>query len=327
MNQVTQYAPPLGMAEMEKMAYAIAQSEMFGIKTAEQALVLMAIAQAEGRPAALAARDYHIIQNKPAKKSEAYMRDFICAGGSVEWHALDDTVADATFTHPQGGCVRIVWTIEKARMIMVEEWTGPRDNRSKKMSPLTDKLNWKNYPRRMLSARCIAEGVRTVCPIATSGLPSTDELADELPPEKDVTPPEERPALPAAVTLAAVEQAYRDATDVPSFQRAREMAAKLPEKDKAAARMNDSETLRRLKGGEANHAHAGALATDTDPKAAQPGQSEAGPSVTLAKLIDAMKSRTALDMLDADADLMQYLPADQQTEAAAEYHRLRAKHV
>lgn len=55
------------------------------------------------------------------------------------------------------------------------------------------------------------------------------------------------------------------------------------------------------------------------------GQSEAGPSVTLAKLIDAMKSRTALDMLDADADLMQYLPPDQQVEAAAEYHRLRGK--
>ena len=66
----------------------------------------MMIAHAEGRHPALAARDYDVIQGKPAKKSEAMMRDFIEAGGKVEWHALTDEIADATFTHAQTGSVR-----------------------------------------------------------------------------------------------------------------------------------------------------------------------------------------------------------------------------
>src|SRR5580765_9092326 len=82
-------------ADMERLAAAIAKSGLFGMKTPEQALVLMAIAQAEGRHPALAARDYDIVSNRPAKKAEAMMRDFLAAGGRVEWHVLTDELADA----------------------------------------------------------------------------------------------------------------------------------------------------------------------------------------------------------------------------------------
>ena len=93
----------------------MAQSGLFGIKTKDQAIALMMIAHAEGRHPALAARDYDVIQGKPAKKSEAMMRDFIEAGGKVEWHALTDEIADATFTHAQTGSVRIDWNMDRAR--------------------------------------------------------------------------------------------------------------------------------------------------------------------------------------------------------------------
>jgi len=294
MNQVTQYTPPLGMAEMEKMAWHVANSKLFGIATVEQAMVLMAIAQAEGRPAALAARDYDVIQGRPAKKAEALLRDFLAAGGTVEWHALTDELADATFGHPQGGSVRISWDMERARR-----------------AGLAGKENWKRYPRAMLRSRCLSEGCRTVCPAATSGLLVSDELRDELP-EKDVTPVQE--TLPPLVTLEAVTAAYEAAQDVPGFQRAREMAAKLPEKDKPAARAADAETLKRLKGGQPSGPVTGTLEA-----------AEAGPSVTLAKLVESMRSRNEMALLEADADLMRLLPADQQTEAAAEYHRQRAR--
>ncbi len=65
------------MNEIERMAQAVAKSGLFGVKTPDQALALMLVAQAEGRHPALAARDYDIIQGRPAKKAEAMMRDFL----------------------------------------------------------------------------------------------------------------------------------------------------------------------------------------------------------------------------------------------------------
>ncbi len=159
---------PLG--EIEKMAAAVAKSGLFGVKTPDQALALMLVAQAEGRHPALAARDYDIIQGKPAKKAEAMLRDFLESGGKVEWHKLDDTAADATFAHPSGGSVRIEWTMKRA----IAAGLGGKDM-------------WKKYPRQMLRSRTVSEGIRTVCPMATSGMYVPEEVHDIVR-EKDITP-------------------------------------------------------------------------------------------------------------------------------------------
>lgn len=217
----------MSFSDMEKLAYHVAQSNLFGIKTIEQAMTLMAIAQAEGRHPALAARDYDIIQNRPAKKSEALLRDFLMAGGKVEWHELTDAVADATFSHPQGGSVRIKWDMDRA-----------------KQAGLAGKDNWKKWPRQMLRSRCVSEGARSVCPVATGDMLSSDELRDELP-EKDITA-ESTVIREDAVTLKKVLYAYDACADVPAFQRARELAATLPEDDKVKAREKDAATKARL---------------------------------------------------------------------------------
>ena len=155
--------PPalLTYSDLERFAIAIAQSGLFGIKTAPQALALMLIAQAEGRHPALAARDYDIIGGRPSKKAEAMLRDFFDASGRVEWHALDDTIADATFSHPAGGSVRIVWDMNRART-----------------AELGGKDNWKKFPRQMLRSRTVSEGVRTVWPLATSGFYEPGEVGE-----------------------------------------------------------------------------------------------------------------------------------------------------
>ena len=158
------------MGDIERMAQAVAKSGLFGVKTVDAAVALMLIAQAEGRHPALAARDYDIIQGRPAKKSEAMLRDFLESGGKVEWHGLDDTVADATFSHPSGGTVRIVWDMKRA----VAAGLGGRDM-------------WKKYPRQMLRSRTVSEGIRTVCPMATSGMYVPEEVQDIVK-EKDITP-------------------------------------------------------------------------------------------------------------------------------------------
>lgn len=157
-------------ADVEKMAIAIAKSGLFGVKTPDQAIAIMLIAQAEGRHPALAARDYDVIQGRPSKKSEAMLRDFLESQGKVEWHALTDTSADATFSHPSGGTVRISWDMKRAQAAGL----GAKDM-------------WKKYPRQMLRARCVSEGIRTVCPMATSGMYVPEEVQD-FAKEKDITP-------------------------------------------------------------------------------------------------------------------------------------------
>lgn len=181
---------PVG--EIQTMATAIAKSGLFGVKEPNQALALMLVAQAEGRHPALAARDYDIIQGRPAKKSEAMLRDYIESGGKVEWHKLDDTIADATFSHPSGGTVRIDWTMDRA-----------------KSAGLGGKDMWKKYPRQMLRSRVISEGIRTVCPMATSGMYVPEEIHDFTHEEKDITPPPtpEKKAENVAKAKAAIKPA------------------------------------------------------------------------------------------------------------------------
>jgi hypothetical protein len=169
---VPAHATGLAFSEVERLAVSIARSGLFGIKTPDQAMALMMIAHAEGRHPALAARDYDIIQGRPSKKAEAMLRDFLEAGGKVEWHKLDDTVADATFVHPQGGKVRIAWDMARAAK-----------------AGLTGKDMYKKFPRQMLRSRAISEGVRTVWPGATSGMYVPEEVATTI--EHDL----EQPAL------------------------------------------------------------------------------------------------------------------------------------
>lgn len=150
--------------ELESMAAAIAQSGLFGMKNKEQALALMLVAQAEGQHPATITQDYDIIQGRAARKTHSVLANFQRAGGTVEWHELTDKKAEATFSHKSGGSLRMAWTIEQARA-----------------ANLTGKDNWKNYPRAMLRARLIAEGVRSVFPAALGGMLVAEEAAD-LPP-------------------------------------------------------------------------------------------------------------------------------------------------
>ena len=147
--------------DIQTMAVAVVKSGLFGMKTVEQATALMLIAQAEGYHPALAARDYHIIQGRPTLKAETMMARFQQQGGKVEWKTLTDKEVTATFSHPSGGSATITWTFEQA-----------------KQAGLTGKDNWKNYPRAMLRARVVSEGIRTVFPGVVLGVYTPEEVQD-----------------------------------------------------------------------------------------------------------------------------------------------------
>lgn len=160
--------------QIQVMATAVAKSGLFGVKTPEQAMALMLIAQAEGSHPAIAARDYHVIQGRPALKADAMLARFQQAGGKVQWDTYTDTEVKATFSHPSGGSITLSWTIAQAKSIGI-----------------ANKDSWKNYPRAMLRARVISEGIRTVYPGCVVGVFTPEEVQDfDNKPrvEKDITP-------------------------------------------------------------------------------------------------------------------------------------------
>ena len=153
--------PLVPYADMERMASAIAGSGLFGMKTKEQALALMCVAQAEGRHPGSVANEYHIIQGRPALKADTMLARFQQAGGKVEWTSYTDEKVAAKFTHPSGGSVEIEWSMARART-----------------AGLGSKEVWKAYPRQMLRARVISEGVRTVYPGVALGIYTPEEVQD-----------------------------------------------------------------------------------------------------------------------------------------------------
>ena len=147
--------------DIEKMGERIAASGLFGIKTVEQAVALMLVAQAEGAHPAQAARDYHVIQGRPALKADAMLARFQAAGGVVKWTSCTDKKVAGVFSHPQGGELEIEWTMDRA-----------------KAAGLTGKQTWKQYPRAMLRSRVISEGIRTVYPGVAVGIYTPEEVGD-----------------------------------------------------------------------------------------------------------------------------------------------------
>lgn len=147
-------------SDIEKMAMVMGKGKLFG-KTADELLPLMLIAQAEGLHPVRAAQDYDIIQGKPAITSRAALSRFQEAGGKINWIVRNDKEAEAEFSHPQGGNLKVKWTMERAVQAGV-----------------AGKATWKQYPAQMLSARVVAEGVRAVYPACLSRLYTVEEVVD-----------------------------------------------------------------------------------------------------------------------------------------------------
>jgi len=158
---------PIG--DMQTMAGALAKSGLFGVKTSDQALALMIVAAAEGRHPGSVASDYHIIQGRASLKSDAMLARFQQAGGKVEWHDHSNDKVSGTFSHPQGGSLRVDWDMARA-----------------KSAGLANKDNYKAFPRQMLRARVISEGVRAVFPAVLNGMYTPEEIRDFEPPREYV---------------------------------------------------------------------------------------------------------------------------------------------
>ncbi len=192
--------------DIQTMAVAIAKSGLFGMKSPEQAMALMLIAQAEGMHPAIAARDYHVIQGRPALKADAMLARFQAAGGRVEWLRYDDKEVTGKFSHPQGGTATITWTIDQARA-----------------AGLASKDVWRQYPRQMLRSRVVSEGVKTIYPGVAVGVYTPEEIQDF-----DVKPPTVEAKVEAVTTSTPVTVEAVEVSATPPTPTKSEAVAEAP---------------------------------------------------------------------------------------------------
>lgn len=164
------------------MAKAVADSGLFGIRNEAQAFALMCVAQADGIPPIKAVQQYHIIDNKPALKSEAMLARFQAAGGKIRWTERTAQRVSLWLSHPQAGELEVSWDMDRA-----------------KAAGLAGKNQWKAYPMQMMGARCISEGIRALYPACLGGCYTPEEVRDfgndEPHPEPGPAPqPQPKPA-------------------------------------------------------------------------------------------------------------------------------------
>jgi hypothetical protein len=170
-------APAYSFAEKMEMARMVASSGLFpNVTNPQSAMTLMMLCEADGLHPVEAMRRYHILHGRPAMRADAMQAEFQAKGGRVEWVESTEEACEAMFRHavhaPNGFPVRV--TIEEAKERGLYN-TNP---------------NYKKYPRQMLRARCISEGVRAVLPGIVVGVYTPEEVEgfERSPKVVNVTP-------------------------------------------------------------------------------------------------------------------------------------------
>lgn len=162
-------------SEIKEMASVASKSGLFpGAKNPDTACALMLLAQAEGIHPMSAMRRYHVIEGQPSMRADAMLASHYAAGGTVKWLVSTDTECRAVFTSPASS-LEVGWTMDDARR-----------------AGFAGKQNWTKYPRQMLRARCISEGVRVTSPGVVVGIYTPEEVADFDRVPQDHSDPESR---------------------------------------------------------------------------------------------------------------------------------------
>jgi hypothetical protein len=153
------------LSAIKTLGGAIFKSGIFGLDKPEQGEILAMQCLAERKSPLELARTYHFIQGQLAIRSDALLAKFHQAGGTVTWQTRTDKEVEATFKRGTS-FANIVATIDE----YVANGTAT------KADGKTLKDNWRRWPRRMLTARAISEGVRLIAPECCFGVYVAEEI-------------------------------------------------------------------------------------------------------------------------------------------------------
>lgn len=151
---------------IEKLGEMIAFSGLFGCSKREQGQVLAMQCLTEGKPPLELAKTYHMIDGKLSMKADAMLAKFQMSGGRAVWKERTGEKVVAEFTH-RGQTITIGHTLKE------HSESGVALGSNGKL-----KDNWRKFPRQMLTARCISEGVRLLAPEIVFGIYTPEEVSD-----------------------------------------------------------------------------------------------------------------------------------------------------
>jgi hypothetical protein len=179
------------MSAIKTLGLSIFKSGIFGLDKPEQGEILAMQCMVEKKSPLELARTYHFLQGQLAIRSDALLAKFHQAGGTVEWGDRTDERVTAVFRKG---------TSSAAIVADMKEYVGNGTALGKDGKP---KDNWKKWPRRMLTARAISEGVRLIAPECCFGTYTVEEL--------DATPSRPAVRLNTLTLDELVPEAKRDA--------------------------------------------------------------------------------------------------------------------
>jgi len=152
------------MQAIKTLGLSIFKSGIFGLDKPEQGEILAMQCMVEKKSPLELARTYHFIQGQLAIRSDALLAKFQQSGGTVVWTERSDEKVKATFRKG---------TSSADIVADMKEYVG-NGTALGKDGKLKD--NWKKWPRRMLTARAISEGVRLIAPECCFGTYTVEEL-------------------------------------------------------------------------------------------------------------------------------------------------------
>lgn len=152
------------MAAIKTLGLSIFKSGIFGLDKPEQGEIIAMQCMVEKKSPLELARTYHFIQGQLAIRSDALLAKFHQAGGTVEWGERTDEKVTAVF---RKGASSATITAD------MKEYVANGTALGKDGKP---KDNWKKWPRRMLTARAVSEGVRLIAPECCFGTYVVEEL-------------------------------------------------------------------------------------------------------------------------------------------------------
>lgn len=151
------------------MGQMIAGSGMFGCQKDEQGMVIAMQCLAEGKSPLELAKTYHIVEGKLAMRADAMLGLFQVRGGQVKWIRRDKEAVESLWSFGKyQKDIPISCTLQEMKDNGVA-----MDKTGKYL-----KVNWQRFPRQMLTARVISEGVRLLAPELVSGVYTPEEVSD-----------------------------------------------------------------------------------------------------------------------------------------------------
>lgn len=179
------------MMAIKTLGRSIFLSGIFGLEKPEQGEILAMQCLVEKKSPLELARTYHFIQGQLAIRSDALLAKYQLAGGKVNWITRTDSLVEAEFSKGDSKAVIVA---------DMKEYVGNGTALGKDGKP---KDNWRKWPRRMLTARAISEGVRLIAPECCFGTYTVEEL--------DATPSKPQTRANTLSLDELVPEAKRDA--------------------------------------------------------------------------------------------------------------------